>query len=252
MMIIKAFGYNTNAQALSFVGDLKLGHYAKLPPRAVFKAQVLATLVSGFVTIFVANWQIDHSDSICQAYQTDRFTCPGETTYFSASIVWGVIGPKRVFSNDGLYPILKYCFLIGCFVPVPFFLLDRYAKISLFKFLNPLVILAGMTSYAPYSLAFYTTGLYVSYISHRVVRKKYPTLWNNFNYILACALDSGVALAAIVIFFALNYTGIELSWWGNNVSTRGYDGGKGRMALKPLKDGGTFGPAVFHENDAAH
>lgn len=30
-------------------------------------------------------------------------------------------------------------------------------------------------------------------------------------------MDTGTALATVVIFFALTYHGTTLSWWGNNV-----------------------------------
>ena len=41
-----AYGTMTLTQAISFTSDLKLGHYAKIPPRAMFRAQILATLLS--------------------------------------------------------------------------------------------------------------------------------------------------------------------------------------------------------------
>ena len=44
--IFKAFGYLTVAQALEFVGGLKLAHYMKIPPRAMFRAQIIPTLLS--------------------------------------------------------------------------------------------------------------------------------------------------------------------------------------------------------------
>ena len=40
------YGTMTLTQAVSFISDLKLGHYAKIPPRAMFRAQILATLLS--------------------------------------------------------------------------------------------------------------------------------------------------------------------------------------------------------------
>lgn len=32
-------------------------------------------------------------------------------------------------------------------------------------------------------------------------------------------MDTGTAIATIIIFFALTYNGITLSWWGNNVGS---------------------------------
>jgi OPT family oligopeptide transporter len=54
-MIFKALTYTGTQQAITFSGDLKLGHYIKIPPRIMFTAQVLATTVSCFVVIGVQN-----------------------------------------------------------------------------------------------------------------------------------------------------------------------------------------------------
>jgi hypothetical protein len=47
MMMFKTWGYITMAQALTFTSDFKLGHYMKIPPRAMFTAQVVATILAG-------------------------------------------------------------------------------------------------------------------------------------------------------------------------------------------------------------
>ena len=44
-IIANACASNFNNQTDNFVSDLKLAHYAKLPPRAVFRAQLIATFV---------------------------------------------------------------------------------------------------------------------------------------------------------------------------------------------------------------
>jgi hypothetical protein len=36
----KTYGYISMTQAVSFLSDFKLGHYMKIPPRAMFHAQV--------------------------------------------------------------------------------------------------------------------------------------------------------------------------------------------------------------------
>ncbi|ANB13606.1 Opt2p [Sugiyamaella lignohabitans] len=69
LMIIKAFGLNTNLQAISFIADQKLAHYAKIPPRATFRAQMIATFVSSIVSLGVANWQINNYEGICTPLQ---------------------------------------------------------------------------------------------------------------------------------------------------------------------------------------
>jgi hypothetical protein len=60
--------------------------------------------------------------------------------------------------------------------------------------------------------------------------------WSRYNYILSAALDTGVAIGAIVIFFCLQYPnngGFHLDWWGNTVHQRTLDGqGAAEFALK--------------------
>lgn len=40
----KTYGYISMVQAINFLGDFKLGHYMKVPPRSMFVAQVSSIL----------------------------------------------------------------------------------------------------------------------------------------------------------------------------------------------------------------
>lgn len=57
----KTYGYISMAQALSFVGDFKLGHYMKIPPRSMFTVQVKIKIT------FFCHFQ-NHSEGV---FQTD-------------------------------------------------------------------------------------------------------------------------------------------------------------------------------------
>lgn len=46
MNMFKAYGCMTLLHAISFSQQLKLGHYLKIPPRAMFRAQLTATVLS--------------------------------------------------------------------------------------------------------------------------------------------------------------------------------------------------------------
>lgn len=241
LMIIKSFGLNTNLQAIYFIQDQKLGHYGKLPPRATFRAQMFATLVQAFVVLGVANWQINNYSDLCEpaAASGTKFTCPNETVYYSASVAWGVIGPRRMF--DKMYPVLKYCFLIGALVPVPFYVVNRIWKPRILRQFSPMLVMLGMINfYAPYNLTYATAALYMSFIFMYWIRNRYTAWFEKYVYVLTAALTAGCALSAVIIFFAVQYHPKELSWWGNNVIYAGVDGeGPG---LEPLPAKGYFGP----------
>jgi hypothetical protein len=51
MNMFKLYGTVTLSQAISFINALKLGHYTKIPPRAMFRAQIIPTLVSIIIVI---------------------------------------------------------------------------------------------------------------------------------------------------------------------------------------------------------
>ena len=59
LAFIKALGYNIDAQAQNFLNDLKQGHYAKLPPRAVYRVQILSVFVALFIKSGILNFRIN-------------------------------------------------------------------------------------------------------------------------------------------------------------------------------------------------
>lgn len=79
----KTFGYITMSQALSFVSDLKFGHYMKIPPRTMFMCQVVATTFSCIIQIVVLNYSLDNIHGVCTPRQPEHFTCPGGRVFFS-------------------------------------------------------------------------------------------------------------------------------------------------------------------------
>lgn len=102
MMIFKTYGYIVTFQANGFAGDLKLGHYMKVPPRIMFTAQTLATTIACFVAVGVQSWMFSNIQDFCSPDQKDGFVCPATGTFATASLVWGGIGPQRLFSKGAL------------------------------------------------------------------------------------------------------------------------------------------------------
>ncbi|KAK9366610.1 OPT oligopeptide transporter protein-domain-containing protein, partial [Lipomyces kononenkoae] len=192
------------------------------------------------VTVGLVDWQMAHIHDLCATNQPEKFKCAGEHTFYNTSIA---IGPRRMF-ND-IYLVLKYCFLMGFLVAIPLhFIKLRFRK--QLKYFNPVLVSAGMGSWAPYNLSYYTPGFYVSIAFMYMIRKRYLAWWEKYNYILHSGLTSGVAFGALLVFFILQYNGIKLMWWGHSVSSTGIDGGIGRQTLLPLPEVGYFGPPKGH------
>jgi OPT family oligopeptide transporter len=102
LMIFKIAGGCTGLEAILYSGDQKFGHYMKIPPRLLFSAQVTSTIISMISGIVAQQWAMDNIPDICSPHQKDGFTCPNTNIYNTASIIWGGIGPKRIFSPGAL------------------------------------------------------------------------------------------------------------------------------------------------------
>ncbi|KAF5211161.1 OPT family small oligopeptide transporter [Clavispora lusitaniae] len=239
---IKALGYNIDGQAQNYISDQKMGHYMRIPPRALFRVQMISVLLSTFVGLGTLNLAFSTIKDYCSPLQPQKFKCPASRTFFSASVLWGVIGPKKVF--NGLYPILQWCFLIGFLLAFPCALVKIYWRNNKYvKFFQPVLIIGGFLIYAPYNLSYYTPGLITSFFFMYLIRKRYFAWWSKYNYVLSGGLQAGVAFGAIIIFFAVQYHDKSISWWGNNVMYEGLDGlGPARLNATISAPEGYFGP----------
>ncbi|EAZ63497.2 oligopeptide transporter protein [Scheffersomyces stipitis CBS 6054] len=227
LITLKSFGYNIDSQASNYITDQKLAHYSKVPPRAIFRGQLASTFLSVIVALLIANWQMDNVADICDRHQKDKLSCPGANTYFYSSIQYGAIGPAKVFS--GVYPVLKWCFLLGALLVLPCVWFKNNGPKKLTRYFQPTVIIGGFLDYAPYNISYFTGGLYVSYVFMYHIKKNYLLWWEKYNYILTSALSAGVAFSALVIFFTVQFHPHPLEWWGNSVGEMGIDGGHGRQ-----------------------
>lgn len=56
---------------------------------------------------------LGHITDLCESDNTQRFTCNGAKVMYNASLIWGTIGPQRMFQSGQVYNGLVYFFLIG-------------------------------------------------------------------------------------------------------------------------------------------
>jgi OPT family small oligopeptide transporter len=245
LMLFKTYGYVTMSRALSFVADLKLGHYMKIPPRTMFLAQVVATTVSCFVQIAVLNGALASIDNVCSTTQPERFTCPGGQVFFAASVIWGLIGPARMFSPGQMYAGLLSFFVLGAVATVAIFFATRRWPRSPAAFLMAPLIFGGAGQIPPATPLNYLSWGLVGWLFQHVIRSRHFAWWRRLNFLTSSGLDLGLALATLVVFFAFTLRGIEApKWWGNNVVTSTMDF-QGTAVQERVADGNTFGPAVW-------
>ncbi|CAF3617220.1 unnamed protein product [Fusarium graminearum] len=242
LMIFKTYGYITMAQSLRFVSDLKFGHYMKIPPRTMFLSQVVATTFSCFIQIVVLNLSLNHIPDVCEQHQVDHFTCPGGRVFFAASIIWGLLGPARMFSPGQVYSGLFVFFVIGAVAPVVIYFLAKRRPKSPVRFLMAPLIFGGAGAMPPATPLNYLSWGAVGFLFQFWIKKRHFRWWSRLNFLTSSALDLGLALATLFIFFAFTLHGIDPpSWWGNDIVSSTMDV-QGTAIQAHVAEGARFGP----------
>ncbi|EGO19602.1 hypothetical protein SERLADRAFT_453552 [Serpula lacrymans var. lacrymans S7.9] len=232
MMMFKTWGYITMSQALTFTADFKLGHYMKIPPRKMFWCQIVATIIAGTTQLAVQEWMFANIPDMCTPNQKDGFICPSTEVFGTASIIWALL----------------FFFLVGAIAPlIPWLITKRYPN-NFVRYINPLIF-DGTYLIPPATALNYVPWALVGFIFQHVIRRRNFSWWTKYNYVLSAALDAGLAVSIIVIYFVLQYPGDGyigannvLTWWGNTVFRTNYDG-QG-IPVRQLAKGQTFGPSA--------
>ncbi|GAN10110.1 oligopeptide transporter 7 [Mucor ambiguus] len=210
----KTYGYISMAQCLTFISDLKLGHYTKVPPKAMFWAQIVGTVIAGVINLATAKWLMATVENICtpEAYP---FTCPSAHTFYSASIIWGTIGPGRMFGGSSPYSVMNWFFLIGFFLPIPFWFLSKKYPNSLWKYVHIPLIFNATGMMPPAVPLNFSMWCATGFVFMFWLRKYRHNWWIKYNYLTSAAFDSGCAIAALIIWGVVQGSGYTPDWWGN-------------------------------------
>ena len=148
-MVFVTYCYISSAQGVKFSSDLKLGHYMKIPPKTLFKVQMVATILSSLTQVGVLNWMFANIPGICTPEALNGFTCPLARVHFNGSILWGVVGPHRFFGEGALYRNLIWAFLVGAIAPVIIWFLARKREGGILRMINLPVMLNSLSWMPP-------------------------------------------------------------------------------------------------------
>ncbi|CAJ2510592.1 Uu.00g062170.m01.CDS01 [Anthostomella pinea] len=214
MNYFKSFGYVTCALAVFFSNDLKLAHYVKIPPRQTFAVQMMGTLISTLVCTGVLNFQMNQIPGVC------TLLCSGHR------------GTHQSLRKGRPVHLVAGGFPIGFVVPFIIYYMNKKYKKSWMRQIHPVAIFYGALSVAPYNLAYIWPAVHIA--------------WLSYNFALSASFSSAIAVAAIIMFFGLQWSEIELNWWGNTVVSEGCEGDA--CTLLTVKEGEYFGPRYgdFH------
>ncbi|PHT44300.1 hypothetical protein CQW23_18325 [Capsicum baccatum] len=171
--------------ALSFSADLKHGHYMKIPPRCMYTAQLVGTLVASTINLAVAWWMLGSIENICDVetlHPDSPWTCPKFRVTFDASVIWGLIGPQRLFGPGGLYRNLVWLFLIGALLPVPIWVLSKiFPEKKWIPLINIPVVSYGFAGMPPATPTNIASWLITGMIFNYSVFKHRKEWWKKYN-----------------------------------------------------------------------
>jgi hypothetical protein len=94
----------------------------------MFMAQIVGTAIATIVNLGTT-WRMIYSiHNICDIVvlsSNSPWTCPVDHIFYDASVIWGLIGPRRIFGNHGTYETINWFFLVGEIAPVLAWLLQK-------------------------------------------------------------------------------------------------------------------------------
>ncbi|KAK7840336.1 oligopeptide transporter 1 [Quercus suber] len=179
---------------------------------------LVGTLVASSTYFATAWWLLSSIKDICDPLllpEGSPWTCPGDDVFYNASIIWGVIGPLRMFKKYGIYKEMNWFFLLGFLAPIPgWFLSRKYPNIKWLRLINMPIIIGATSSMPPTKAVNYWAWGAVGIFFNFYIYRKFKAWWARHAYVLSAALDAGVAFLGIMLFFTLqskNVIGPE--WW---------------------------------------
>ncbi|KAK1269063.1 Oligopeptide transporter 5 [Acorus gramineus] len=222
-LISQTYGQVALNQATLFINDFKLCHYMKIPPRSMFLVQVLGTMISTSIKFSIQWYILSSVKNICEPDKLPKgsnWTCPSDRNYFMSNIIWGLVGPSRVFYPSGPYSKLVLFFIVGAISPVLVWMLARsFPHKKWITLINiPLIFVGASTAMPPVTPINYWSWFFVGIIFNHFVYRRYKGWWAKYNYVLSNALDAGCAFMAFLLTGALqSFDVYGISWWGLDV-----------------------------------
>ena len=130
-----------------------------------------------------------------------------------------------MFGPGAMYNGITYGFIVGLLLPVPIYFAVKRWPNSWLRYVHIPVFMSGPIGWAPTNWAYMQNTLVLGLFFNVFVKRRWPAWWQKYAYVLTASLSAAIGIAAIVIFFAIQWQGVTLDWWGNSAPYAGVDGG---------------------------
>lgn len=205
---------------------IKLCIYSHVDMRSTMIVLFAAGIWGSLLSSCVPYWISYHVKGICTADNKYNLTCKGIKSTYTSNILWGLFG-HHIFGPNGRYNIVLWFFLVGALVGLVCITIRRLRPNNkLFKdYFSPVLFMGGASDLPTSTGINYHSWFIVGIIFNYFVHKKHNGWWKRYNLVSAVGLDCGVAIAVIVVYFAVQYPGgvKNYSWWATNVANNSCD-----------------------------
>ncbi|KAJ3191701.1 hypothetical protein HK101_007495, partial [Irineochytrium annulatum] len=221
VMAFKTLSYMSMYQGLLLVADLKLGHYMKIPPRALFIVQLSSTIMTSVINVGIAAWLYEsfgrsnkkHFDSSnpnspflwrLDSNPPTGWSATNYGVFLSAGAIWGAIAPARFFGPGSPYYKTLIGFAVGLVAPfIPYYLHKAFPN-GYWHLVNiPLICI--FPTQAGNTQSGLITPLILAFVVNYVLKKYRHGWWKKYAYVMSASFDSGLAFATLVIFFSFQF-----------------------------------------------
>ena len=156
----------------------------KLPPRAAFTAQVIGTLFGAVLNYVLMNSIIDNQREILLSVEgTNIWSGQQPQQYNSQAIAWGGLA-HELFASGQRYQWVAWAYVIGLFVPIPFWVAYKFwPRLRTDYLYTPVIcyyigwLCVGINS----SILSYFS---IAWFSQWYLRTRCPRWFAKYNYIL--------------------------------------------------------------------
>lgn len=219
------FGFSSLQHAEHMAQGAKLSHYQKVPIRAtmvvLLAAGIWAALLNSGVTVYLLN----HIHDVCTPEAKNHMTCKSQQTSFNQHLMWGLFG-SHIFTSGGRYSWILWFFLVGAGIAAFVHTMEILRpNQKLWKRINPALIVSGASQIPTATGLNYGSWFVVAFAFNFWIHRFNHPWWKKYNLVTAVGLDCGVAIAGILVYFCITYTGASSNyhWWATEVVSTGCD-----------------------------
>ncbi|KAH8987176.1 OPT oligopeptide transporter protein-domain-containing protein [Lactarius akahatsu] len=217
--------------------DLKMGQYLKIPPRAMFVAQIWGTII-GAIVKYVVMISITGAQRDLLLNPTGNNIWSGRTmqSLNSNAITWSL--SKELYGPSGPYFIIPIGIFIGFAATVVHWLINKrwpyIGPVRVDRIILPIIFQYSAWMHAGVNSVVSST-IIIGLVSQLWLRRYHPGWYRKYNYILGGALDGGAQVMIFILSFAVfGASGVSRPFptWAGNPAKGNVDYCNGNGALE--------------------